>query len=114
MGDSNGKTLEAHKVILASFSSVFKSMLKSDRPSPLFNKSALFLRNVPHEHLSALVDFMYNGEIRINETDLNTFLLVAEDLKIDGLASTRILGEEPSNVCVTQKDQVETTFKDQL
>ena len=33
----------------------------------------------------AILEFMYNGEVNVSQEDLNSFLSVAEDLKVKGL-----------------------------
>ena len=33
----------------------------------------------------AILEFMYNGEVNVSQEDLNSFLAVAEDLKVKGL-----------------------------
>jgi len=92
--DSNGQLLQAHKVILASLSSVFKSMLKnSSGGSQVSNNHSLFLRGITYKDLSAILDFIYQGEVRIDETALNSFLSAADDLKIEGLSSKTFFGE---------------------
>lgn len=91
--DSNGKTLEAHKVILACFSSVFRSMFKQNQSIQMANNTALFLRGAKHQHLSSLLDFIYQGEVKIPEAELSTFLSTAEDLKVIGLSNDTLFDE---------------------
>jgi len=91
--DSNGQLLQAHKVILASLSSVFKS-LKQHGANQVTNNTVLFLRGIPYKDLSAILDFIYQGEVSIFEADLDSFLSAADDLKIDGLSSKTFFGEQ--------------------
>ena len=80
----DGHTISAHKVILASSSLFFMNILKTHKnPHPL-----IFVRGVKSEELSAIVDFLYFGEANVEEESLESFLAVAEDLKILGLART--------------------------
>lgn len=77
----DGKALPAHRVILASGSDFFRSLLKgSSHPHPL-----VYLRGVETKHLTSVVDFIYQGEVNVPQDDLNDFLAVAEDLKLKGL-----------------------------
>ena len=83
VGEGNLR-IEAHKVILAASSTKFWELLKqSHHPHPL-----LYMRGIKDDHLTAVIDFMYHGEVNINQEDLNDFLLVAEDLKLKGLSGT--------------------------
>ena len=78
---SDGRTLQAHKVILSACSSFFKQMLRSQSNSnPL-----IYLRGVKLHELESVLDFMYHGEVNVAQEDLNSFLAVAEDLQIKGL-----------------------------
>lgn len=95
--DSNGEVLEAHKVIIATFSSVFKNMLQGYGHNRASSNTALFLRGIQHKHLSAILDFIYQGEVHVDEAELNIFLSVADDLKIKGLSSERVLGENSTH-----------------
>ena len=73
--------VQAHKVILASCSPFFRSVLKKNpHAHPL-----LYLRNVKHADLLAVLNFMYHGEVNVAQEDLNSFLAIAEELKVKGL-----------------------------
>ena len=93
--NSQGRTLQAHKVILSACSSFFKQMLRNavmaapGHPNPL-----LYLRGVRFSDLEAVLDFMYHGEVNVAQDDLNSFLAVAEDLQVKGLTqqNTKDLG----------------------
>jgi len=76
-----GQQVEAHKVVLAACSPFFREILKTNiHPHPL-----LYLQNVPHADLLAVLDFMYHGEVQIVQEDLVSFLAVAEELEVKGL-----------------------------
>ncbi len=92
---SQGRTLQAHKVILSACSSFFKQMLRNvAMASPGHPNPLLYLRGVSFSNLESVLDFMYHGEVNVAQDDLNSFLAVAEDLQIKGLTqqSTRDLG----------------------
>ena len=73
--------IQAHKVILSACSPFFRAVLKRNKHShPL-----LYLKGVRYPDLVALIDFIYYGSVNIAQDDLNSFLAVAEDLKIKGL-----------------------------
>merc|ERR1712086_118784 len=73
--------LQAHKVILSACSPFFKSILRRNRHEhPL-----LYLKGVKYTDLLSVLNFMYHGEVIVAQEELNSFLAVAEDLKVKGL-----------------------------
>ena len=77
----DGQQIEAHKVILAASSPFFQNLLKRNRnPHPL-----IYMRGVKSENLIAIVDFLYRGEANVYQENLDSFLAIAEELKLKGL-----------------------------
>ena len=77
----DGAQVEAHKVILASCSPFFMEVLKRNRhPHPL-----IYMRGVKAETLVAIVDFLYYGEANVDQENLDSFLVLAEELRLKGL-----------------------------
>jgi len=73
--------IQAHKVILASCSQFFRIILRRNpHQHPL-----LYLKGVKFNDLQSILTFMYHGEVNVAQEDLNSFLSVAEDLRIKGL-----------------------------
>merc|ERR1712012_1230819 len=73
--------MQAHKVILSACSPFFRSVLKKNAHAhPL-----LFLKGVKYVDLEAVLNFMYHGEVNVAQEELNSFLAVAEELKVKGL-----------------------------
>ena len=50
-------------------------------------KPLLYLKGINKRELSAVLNFMYHGEVNAAEDSLNVFLAVAEELAIKGLAT---------------------------
>ena len=46
----------------------------------------IILKDVPFSHLTAILEFMYAGEVNVAQDQLPAFLKTAEKLKIKGLA----------------------------
>ena len=77
----DGQQIEAHKVILASSSPFFQNLLKKNKhPHPL-----IYMKGIKHEILLAVVDFLYLGEANVFQESLDSFLEVAEELRLKGL-----------------------------
>ena len=82
--------IEAHKVILASASKVFKNILTGNKhPHPM-----IFMRGANENYLTAIVDFIYKGETNVFNEYLEGFLALAEDLKLKGLSGNDKMKEE--------------------
>ena len=104
----DGGQVEAHKVVLASSSPFFANLLKRNKhPHPL-----IFMRGVKEEVLLAIVDFLYNGEANVFQENLDSFLAVAEDLRLKGLTSSAEgnTSQETHNVKATEKFKPPPTF----
>ena len=94
--------MEAHKVILAASSPFFMDLLKRNRhPHPL-----IYMRGLKSEILSAIVDFLYFGEANIFQENLDSFLALAEELKLKGLSGTGGSGKVKEDTA-----QVESNLK---
>ena len=75
--------VEAHKVILASSSPFFKRILKKNSHShPL-----IYLKGIKSSDLEAVLNYIYHGEVNIEEANLDAFLKVAEELEVKGLVA---------------------------
>ena len=72
--------IQAHKVILSASSPFFKNVLsRNQHHHPL-----LYLKGVSYNDMEAVLNFMYNGEVNVAQDNLNSFLQVAEDLRVKG------------------------------
>ena len=81
----DGQMFQAHKVILASSSPTLHHLLKVDKhPNPL-----IFMRGMKSEDLNAIIDFLYCGEANVFQENLDSFLAIAEELKLKGLMGNK-------------------------
>ena len=79
----DGQQIEAHKVILATSSPLFKELLRKNKhPHPL-----LYMRALKSEDLIAIMDFLYFGEANVFQENLDSFLALAEELQLKGLTT---------------------------
>eukprot|EP00092_Neocalanus_flemingeri_P063027 GFUD01076165.1.p1 GENE.GFUD01076165.1~~GFUD01076165.1.p1 ORF type:complete len:350 (+),score=83.13 GFUD01076165.1:56-1105(+) len=73
--------IQAHKVILSACSPFFRNILRRNpHQHPL-----LYLKGVKYTDLQSVLNFMYHGEVNVAQEELNSFLAVAEDLRVKGL-----------------------------
>ena len=83
--------IKAHKIILASCSPFFRNVLRRNpHEQPL-----LYLKGVKYSDMLAVLNFMYHGEVNVAQEELNSFLAVAEDLKVKGLTQNLPSSKEP-------------------
>lgn len=76
--------VQAHKVILSACSPFFRNVLrKNPHQHPL-----LYLKGVKYQELLSVLNFMYQGEVNVAQEELNSFLAVAEDLRVKGLTQS--------------------------
>ncbi|CAB3377976.1 Hypothetical predicted protein [Cloeon dipterum] len=78
-----GKRISVHKVILSACSSYFRTVLK-ENPA---QHPVIIFRNVSFDDLQAIIDFVYNGEVSVEQNRLTAFLQTAELLEIKGLTN---------------------------
>ena len=89
----NEDQIQAHKVILSACSPFFRSILKRNpHAHPL-----IYLKGVKLNNLQSVLDFMYRGEANVAHEELNSFLAVAEELKVKGLTGIQLSKEQASS-----------------
>ena len=99
---NDDKQIQAHKVILSSFSSLFKRMFSNNpHPQPL-----VFLKGVEIDDINAILDFIYQGEASVEQDNFNTFLETATDLEIEELSSFSEAANSKIKLGFIQKDKV--------
>ena len=77
----DGQQVEAHKVILAASSPTFRTLFgRNKHPHPL-----IYMRGMKSNNLLAILDFLYRGEAKVFQDDLDSFLALAEELQLKGL-----------------------------
>ena len=77
----DGNQVAAHKVILAASSPFFENILKRNKHSNL----VILMRGMKSDDLLAIMDFLYLGEVKIYQENLESFLAVADELRLKGL-----------------------------
>ncbi|XP_056632565.1 protein tramtrack, beta isoform-like isoform X3 [Diorhabda sublineata] len=76
-----GQLLKAHKMVLSACSPYFQALfINHPDKHPI-----VILKDVPYNDMRCLLDFMYRGEVSVDQDRLTAFLRVAESLRIKGL-----------------------------
>jgi hypothetical protein len=70
--------IEAHKAILSASSPFFSKILRKNKHShPL-----IYMRGMKATELTAIVDFIYLGEVNIYQQNLESFLTLADEIEL--------------------------------
>nr|XP_036675647.1 protein tramtrack, alpha isoform isoform X1 [Drosophila suzukii]XP_036675648.1 protein tramtrack, alpha isoform isoform X1 [Drosophila suzukii]XP_036675649.1 protein tramtrack, alpha isoform isoform X1 [Drosophila suzukii] len=86
----DGQYLKAHKMVLSACSPYFNALfVNHPEKHPI-----VILKDVPYSDMKSLLDFMYRGEVSVDQERLTAFLRVAESLRIKGL--TEVNDDKPS------------------
>lgn len=92
----------AHKIVLSSCSNMFKFILREINTA----NSLLYLGGVSSANLEFILDYIYFGEVRLFQGQLDSFLESGKKLEIDGLIGQKIMKQEIHNENkVNQKEQ---------
>ena len=107
------ETIEAHKVILSACSPVFSRILKKNTHShPL-----IFLTDVTHSDLKAIINFMYLGQTNVAQENLQRFLKVATKFEVRGLTENnkeKLDAVNNGRICPTPEEDEITDVHDIL
>ena len=101
---SDHRKLQAHKLVLSACSEYFKNILKLEKHANTF----LCLEAISSEEIGHILDYIYNGEVKIYQEGLDRFLQIAQRFQLQGL-----IGEESHSKKDDIKDQA-VDFNNQI
>ena len=76
------KQIAAHRIILSSCSTYFNNILKNIANN---KHPTLCLEGMSFEDIEKVMDYIYNGELKIYQNDIDRFLVVGQRLGLEGL-----------------------------
>lgn len=97
---AEGKLIQAHKMVLSICSPYFKNIFKTNP----CQHPVVFLKDVTHKELSGILQFMYLGEVSVQQEELGKFLKTAEALQIKGLTGDDNNEDKSADSSYTVKD----------
>lgn len=90
---AEGQFLGAHKLVLSACSPFLANLLAQP-----YDKHPIFiLKDVTFKELCAIMDYMYRGEVNIEQDQLNGLIKAAESLQIKGLSKNHPCGGQLQN-----------------
>ena len=93
--------IKAHKIILNTGSGLFRSVLSENA----HHHPIIYLRVVTQEVLHALVDFLYLGQVKIQQHFMKSFMDTTLDLDIHGLKYPDMMNRHLPSLVENQDDQ---------
>ena len=98
------KQIPAHKLVLSACSEYFRNILMQTKQS----QPLLCLDGVSSADIQNVLDYVYEGEVKIYQEDLDRFLNVAQKLKLEGL-----MGQDDDDT-QNHENEEKTFFNDQI
>jgi len=99
---ASGKIVPAHRMVLAACSDYFYTLFK-DLPE---KHPVIVFKDASEQILQDLLEFMYRGEVEVDESNLSDFLKFADTLQVKGLSqsdSQNWRGKEEPDVSSTAR-----------
>eukprot|EP00092_Neocalanus_flemingeri_P010516 GFUD01011330.1.p1 GENE.GFUD01011330.1~~GFUD01011330.1.p1 ORF type:complete len:335 (-),score=104.27 GFUD01011330.1:555-1559(-) len=104
------QTINAHRVVLSACSPYFRQVLSN---LGAWQHPVVILKDIKYEDLTGIVEFIYHGEVSIDQDCLPGFLQAAESLRIKGLTEDSKGKDEPEKVAedkITGQTQEKTNL----
>ena len=76
--------VSAHKLVLSACSEVFSTIFHSNNSSNMM----LYLDSVDAKELNVMLDYIYQGEVQVQQEHLNRFMEIATKFKLSGLLTS--------------------------
>lgn len=100
-----GHNIKAHKMILSACSPYFQGIFM-ENPC---QHPVVIMNGMKYEDVTAILSFMYKGEVNVSHDGLQSFLHAAETLKVKGLAEVYEKSEKSTNSSPQNVQQSEPT-----
>ena len=81
LATDDGHHIQAHKVILSAGSHFFSDIFEKSNHTNML----VYLKGISSEKLEQVLDFIYNGEVSINQEEIMVFIETGKELQVKGL-----------------------------
>ena len=103
-------TIKAHRNILSACSPVFKNILQMEITN---NHPVIYLRGIQYSEMESILQFIYFGQAKLYEEQMNKFMLLSKNLEIKGLIKDADVNEpQIKQSCQNQEDVTDTVNVD--
>ena len=102
----DGKQYSSHKLVLASSSDFFQSIVHNSKNKQI--DFFIYLAGVRSTELEYILDYIYAGEVQLYQEELDNFLEIAQKLKIKGLIGNHEGGKSK----VTKEEFIAACYKE--
>ncbi len=76
--------VKAHKLVLSACSTFFQKLFKKS-PGSQHQDSLIYSYGINSKNLNSIIEYIYNGKVEIREDEVDSFIFIAQKLKIKGL-----------------------------
>ena len=104
------QSIKAHRNILSTCSPVFKSILQMEGQS---NHPVIYLKGIKYSEIDAILKFIYSGETKCHEKELNELMLTAKNLEIKELCETVNIWDEVNDQKKDKAHLLDAVIKDE-
>ena len=101
----------AHKLVLSASSEYFKTLFMNNKKHG--SNILICLEGTESGDLNNILDYVYNGEVKIFQDDLDRFLAIAQRYKIQGLISHESEDQPKQDSGITEKARAEKSVLNQ-
>ncbi|XP_040582421.1 uncharacterized protein [Lepeophtheirus salmonis] len=84
---TGSRQIKAHKFVLCACSPVFRSIIKSAPPQ---THPWIYLKGINVDHLELLISFLYHGEVKVIQEELDDFIAIAKEFEIKCLNTEKM------------------------
>ena len=104
------KQIPAHKLVLSACSEYFRNILQQTKQA----QPLLCLDGINQTDLQHVLDYVYDGEVKIQQQDLDRFLNIAQRLKLEGLMGSDDSHEDEEPISNVKDDNMNSNAKPEL
>lgn len=99
------KLVKAHKLVLSACSTFFQNLFKKS-PGTQNQDSLIYSCGIESRNLNSIIEYIYNGKVKVREDEVDSFIFIAQKLKIKGLM-TDVETEHKHEKTIVTSDKID-------
>ena len=104
------KLVKAHKLVLSACSTFFQNLFKKS-PGSQHQDSLIYSYGINSKNLNSIIEYIYNGQVEVREDEVDSFIFIAQKLKIKGLM-TDVETEHKQEKTIVASDKIDDSWED--